>query len=894
MVQNVTEIVVSSSEEIKGAVAALIQAGGGTLKLAASDTPYDINLTSIGDVDAPVTITSLDPDNPAVIATTYLSRAKGLTLDNLAFETQQADGVQDIRILNSSDITISNSVMQGIADGFWEPGTGTTKGDDLMLVRDSSDVTITGNTVSGYFNGIGLLDNTGVTITGNDISGIQGDGIRGGGQTELVISGNYIHDFYGTLQSITHTDMIQLWGTYTKSPNSNVTISDNVLFSGDGVATQGIFIRNETFGGDAASSGYFTNFTITNNIVYNGAPNGIAVSDVDGLVLEGNSLIWDSDALAYSSAGSTGNSSAPWIVLNNLEDSSVTGNIAGKLSNSDGSAGLVSGSNYVISYGDGNALNDNYAGNQFLIGDQGVVSPVDLLVDPDSALSGSYGAAPAMPWLAEENGWVLGMDVDVWDDADLAVTLTARVYDESGALVDLGDATVSWTFSDGTTLTGSEVTYLFDSAGDKNVTMAVIDSSGAEVATSRDITVKDPVLFSLNFDDNVIDQGSRGTSATLTDPEGIAYVGSVDGSAFHLTDGTAVSVAGSQSYLHDLDRFQIDLDLRTDNPADTGTVLEMYGAFRLSMTQNGGLSFTLRTDAGYYTLQTSGTVLLDQDWHAISVSYDDSVGLLQLYSDGSLLTQTEAHGSTTSSTSGSFLVGSFTQTTADTVIDNLVFSEPDSAAAKAELGTLEDTGQDQAVATPDKADIFLFDFEFEDGVTDSSSYATTATIDGKSSGALISDGLDGSAFHMDADTRLALDRFTSQIKDLDNFDLGLSVRKDAADGSGVLVEAYKSFDLKVLDSGALVLQLTSSDGTSIKITSDAGAISDTDWHDVDVSFKDGTVALTLDDAVVGEADVSGHALDLTYWGLGLGAAWSGNLNSTVDNFHMTTSIDSFS
>ncbi|MFV0244794.1 MAG: hypothetical protein ACK5IB_07235, partial [Qingshengfaniella sp.] len=222
-------LTVSSSEEIATAVKSLISKGGGTLYLTAGGGPYKVALAAIGRADAPVTITAADPENPPVIFETNIHTSRNITLDGLRFETLPDGDSKDIRIVASQDITVSNSVMQGRADGFYTgPGGSATLGRDLFFIRDSGDVSVFGNTIEGYFHAFGVLDSVGLEIRDNDISGIQGDGLRGGGIRNSVISGNYMHDFYGTPQSVNHQDMIQLWGSFAKSANRNVTISGNV------------------------------------------------------------------------------------------------------------------------------------------------------------------------------------------------------------------------------------------------------------------------------------------------------------------------------------------------------------------------------------------------------------------------------------------------------------------------------------------------------------------------------------------------------------------------------------------------------------------------------------------------------------------------------------------
>lgn len=896
-----TSITVSSSDEIFDAVAALVAAGGGTLKLAASDIPYNIDLSYAGSDTAPVTITSADPDDPAIIATTEIYRSKGIALDGLRFETGTTDGQQDIQITQSRSISITNSTMQGVADGFWDPDSEATRGDDLILIRDSDTIVFSNNTVSGYFHGIGLLNNVDVTIANNDISGIQGDGIRGGGQTSLLIENNYLHDFYGTLQSVTHTDMIQLWGSYTDSPNTDVTITGNVLFSGDGAATQGILIRNEVFGEDSASGGYFQDITITNNIIYNGARNGIYVADTAGLVVEDNSLFWDMDAVTQSDSGSTPGTSSPWLNFYNIESGTVTGNISGNISG-DGTLVPEAGSNLTAVYGSANEQNANYIGELVMAYDTVTALPQDFLIDPDSDIYGVYGANPAMPWLVDdaEDSLALAVDVDLWSDHLLAVTLTAHAYDAAGTEINFDTATVVWRLADGTELTGRTVDVAFDTYGETPIEMIVTTAEGETTSLSRVLELQDPILVALDFEGDLEDQGSRDTTSYLTGSETAAYVTGHDGNGFHLTDGTQVQVERTTSYIHGLNRFQIDMDLRTDDPDGGGTLLEMFGAFGLDLEDGGALSFWLQTDAGKFEVVSNAGILGDTDWHTISVIYDSSAESLQIVGDGVVLAETTATGTTSQDTIYPLVLGSSFNSAADAVFDNLVFSKPASYEALVRLGELEpdsdvgsDTGTDVTTGTetdPPTNDSFLFEFEFEDGLYDSSLQNTRANISGVSSGALDVAGVDGSGMKIGANTTLNINRENDHISDLDSFVLGISVQKDSADGSGGLMTIHNTLDLDVLEDGALRFWMATDTGNTYGMLTEAGLLSDTEWHEVELQYsdEDDQLLLLLDGTVVGSTEATGTAPQISYWGLEIGDSWKGSLEATVDNLYMST------
>lgn len=141
-----------------------------------------------------------------------------------------------------------------------------------------------------------------------------------------------------------------------------------------------------------------------------------------------------------------------------------------------------------------------------------------------------------------------------------------------------------------------------------------------------------------------------------------------------------------------------------------------------------------------------------------------------------------------------------------------------------------------------------------------------------------------------ANTTLNLNRENSHISDLDNFALGISVQKDSADGSGGLMTIHKTLELDVLEDGSLRFWMATDTGNTYGILTEAGLLSDTAWHDVELQYSDEEelLQMLLDGTVVGSAEATGTAPQISYWGLEIGDSWKGSLESTVDNLYMST------
>ncbi len=218
-----------------------------------------------------------------------------------------------------------------------------------------------------------------------------------------MISDNYMHDFYGATQSSNHSDMIQIWGTGAKILNQNIEISGNTLDAADGAATQSIFIRNENFGANEPSGGYFQNIQIFDNFIHNGHYHGIGVSEIENLEIYNNTILWNTDAKMVAGPGEPGLTSPPWIRAANSINITLENNVGGNIYTYDAKGTLVENGNYIINYNDPGS--DGYVDNHFY-DVTGYTSLEDLQVLPDSPLYGVTGAPQS--WM----GWD-GYDNDV-------------------------------------------------------------------------------------------------------------------------------------------------------------------------------------------------------------------------------------------------------------------------------------------------------------------------------------------------------------------------------------------------------------------------------------------------------------------------------------------------
>jgi Ca2+-binding RTX toxin-like protein len=306
-------ISVSTSSELLSAISKA--KAGDTISLK-SGTYNGINLSNVN-VAGNVTITSANADKPAVLGDLMIKNSSGFTFSNLEFAPQSVDRAYTFQVLNSSNINFSNLNVHGPAG---EVGYDSSP----FMIRNSSNVSVTNSDFSHLWHGINMLDSTGVTLVGNSFQDIRTDGIRGGGNSNVVISDNYFTNFVP--QTGDHPDAIQLWTGGTTSSASNITITDNVVYRGDGAAVQGIFLR------DQVGTVPYQNVTVTGNLIVGGMGNGISLDHVIGGVVSNNTVAGLNDDKSWVMVkNSTGvavdhNSATTYLLDDNNSNVAITNN----------------------------------------------------------------------------------------------------------------------------------------------------------------------------------------------------------------------------------------------------------------------------------------------------------------------------------------------------------------------------------------------------------------------------------------------------------------------------------------------------------------------------------------------------------------------------------------
>lgn len=271
---------------------ALSTAKSGDVIQLAAGTYSGVILSNIN-IAGNVTIKSADPLHQAVLTDLAVKGSSGLTFTGLNLNNPNAAVTDAFQVCKSSNIVLDHLKVQG------PNNIGSGNEVSLMMVRDSSNVTVKDSDFSNGLHGLSLLNNTGVTIANNLFHNLRTDGIHGGGNSNISIAQNTFTNFYPAAGD--HPDAIQLWTDNTTTSATNISITDNLVVRGSGSAIQGVFMR------DISGTLPFKNVTITGNMFAGTMFNGISVDHVSGGTIANNTVAGYVGEPAYITAtNSTG------------------------------------------------------------------------------------------------------------------------------------------------------------------------------------------------------------------------------------------------------------------------------------------------------------------------------------------------------------------------------------------------------------------------------------------------------------------------------------------------------------------------------------------------------------------------------------------------------------
>ena len=575
--------------------------------------------------DKTITITSADPDDPAIFDGLTVRNASNLALEGLKFDfkTDASTSVSAIpfRVDQSSDIAIRDSSFTGDDyKGSDASLAGYGAGFGLRIIR-SENVTLEGSDFSGFRVATSFSSSQGLTVRNNDYTDISGDALKFASIQGALIEGNRVGDFRTNPGDTFHRDMIQFLTSGTDTPSSDIVIRDNVLHSGAGPFTQSIFMGNEMVAfGRAGREMFYRDILIEDNVIYNAQAHGITIGSTDGLTIRNNTVLHNTAAGDHKSVHIP--------KINVSSDSlrvSITDNITDSIGGSPQAAWKISGNLFVQRT---DVLGDGYYNDLFVAANR-----------PDAPLE----ALQALPGGLVERLNV-GADMTRFDPTPDSLTALARAaQDGNTKIFDAGlsadpsgllgnKAVYRWDFGDGNTGTGMVVRHTYDSPGDYEVVLTATRGGQSDsftfTAQSADLT-----LLSLRF-------GAAGrpddTSSYDIPTEILGRAAPQENGSFHLADGNYISIERDVStHLHALDEFTLSFSLQRDGiTAGTGRIMQIKSSWGVEMDSSGRLVFEVTNNAGKTFKLTSDTAITDTRWHDVRITYDADDGVASMHIDG--------------------------------------------------------------------------------------------------------------------------------------------------------------------------------------------------------------------------------------------------------------------
>lgn len=865
-------ITVHNSYELAVAINELSKGSGGTIEVVNGGEPYALSRYQVGPEVGEINVVAANPADPPVFEQIKLVQSQNITFSGLTFDsTNSTLPGKDLEILDSNSITFENNVFANSANGFYD-GTNPdiSKGSSFALVRDSEDFSFFDNDVSGYYQGLAVIDSVGTQIIGNSFTKMTGDGVRLSGVQDTLVEGNTFSDFYGTSQDLNHSDMIQVWSaSYNTLNTEDLVIRGNFLNSNGGAATQSIFIKNETYGstGDA-----FLNITIEDNTIYNGHLHGVAIYDTIGVVVENNTLLWDKEAAMRSTPNSAGQSTAPEIRLYDVVDGTVSGNITANVLKGNNEAF----SNAIVTYE--NPAKDSYYNNNFVnASDGGDLDIRDISLRSTSVWVDTYGSSAVQPDAR------VGPLTAVISQSYKAGSVSTYVYDGTYSFGPAGvlpeDETLYiWTFSDGTVLEGPQVTHTFAEAGAEDVTLTITTPSGSTSVTRVTSVVPD-ALISLDFDEGVQDSSTYAT--TVAEVGARDSVAGVEGEGFQLTGSNKLQIERENAHLQKMTTFTMDLSLKLDEGGDVGTFVHMHKTLRAEVTEEGEIIFTLTTTDGSFQAVTPAGTLNDTDWHDVTVTFSESYGGLKIYVDNLLAAQVDATGIVApDGTLYDLVLGDSWNPSLQGTID-------DFSITRSIPENLQDDDLDAPLIGP-PVDMLL-ELDFEDGAFDISGQDTAVRVKTPGDDALVV-GVSGQGFYLDGNNKVIVDRNEEQFHELESFSVAMSLATPEGGESGTFIHIHKALNAQILEDGSLKLNVTTTDGR-FEVVTEPGLLSDEEWQRVVIVFdgsEDGRgLEIHMNGVMVARSEASG-ALDYSgTYHLVFGNTWKDSAELAIDDVIIT-------
>lgn len=884
-VSNAAELQTALSQATSGDKITLQQGDYGALVLTDQD---------FGTVDAPVTIVSADPGAPAIISGLDLKNVSGLRFENVTFDYTFAEGdnpewADPFTLSQCENIAFHDTVFDGdLTEGRNDIVDGSPAGFGLKLAY-CDGVSVTESTFSGFFKAFHVFYSTDTTFSGNEVTEIRSDGLNFVASQGILVENNHIHSFHVLEGGDDHRDMIQFWTEGTDVPSSDIVIRSNLLDVGTGGYTQSIFMLNEMVERHktAGEEMYYQDITIENNVIVNSHFHGITVGASDGVIVRNNSVLRNPDGQQELGEGDI---STPFISVSGMSKNvTIENNLTGGLRGPRDQADWTVENNHVVQ--DRDPGQPNYYGDIF-IGGAMDRSPDKLVLRPDSDLA-QTGAGAEDNQYTGQSETLSAMFVSE-APAGFNVRFDARLSTDADGQLDESDALFLWDFGDGTSGTSQIPTHTYAEPGIYEVTLTVIDDTGARATTRSQVVVEGSKLLSFDAADghfvmygaagmrgidlsgDMLDEPEQATVLTENSLSLSQAVPTLDQPDLFVDEPLSPLKIGRSHEAVELERWQVDRLFGAENfsidftlrntgiTGGTGEVLRVHQVVEVHVDAKGEVIAKLMPGSDQEVrLQTEGANLTDGAWHDLTVQFDSDTGLFSILQGGVLI----AEGATNldevpSAQHWGLAIGAPWGRAFEGEISDLKIQ-----VDLADLG-VPDIGSGPALL-PELDDSFLLqDGRILDGSTNLPDRA----------------GMDET---LDIGTRqyAVIDRDTlSEFHGAEAFNINFELRSDKASGNwGEVLRVHEALEIWVSDTGELVAKVFPGQANEVRLVSSSGSLYDQNWHDISLRYDStqDVFQILIDGQLEAEGNAPADMPEMRYWGFTLGASWAPGFDGQI-------------
>ncbi|MDF2368161.1 LamG-like jellyroll fold domain-containing protein [Sneathiella sp.] len=850
-----TTITVSNSAQLS---AALNSATGGETIVLNSGYYGDLNIYNT-DFNSEVTITSANPNNMAVFETITLNNSSNITLDAIELDFNPTVNTYShesgVLITNSSDITIRNSHIEG--DIATQDGVGSVAGYPVgrgITAEYSQNITFENNDISYFQKGIILIEAENIDVLNNSIENLRLSHIAGADVHDVNIDGNYFGAVtpYNYGGAGDHGDYIHFWILDGQQQNSSdIVITDNFFAEAEGDRMMGIYLEDHW-----DTSAYFADVEIDNNVFHLADHQTILVEGAQGLDITNNTLL--------QSSGEPND--APGVVLTlGVKNAVITDNIfSAPIAELSNDIQIVSESNNIIVQST-NPNGSNYVGNLF----------VDALsYNPDlSDLQQAYNLNTG---------------------ADLTEAGTGTVNDD--------DDDNNNTPEEPTNETPEEPV---DETPEEPTNETPEEPSNPTPPTDDNTEPTTPVETTVLI--NAAMNGSAANSAdansdddTVTNSVSFEQVG--NRAAAKLNDGVIIYDANDKFINNDA--YTLTFDFKKEAGAEDASGYAIYYSSSFVVKINAdSIMAAIVTSKGTNWVTIDDVDINNTDWHQMTLTFSGEAGEAVFYVDGEeVATVSGLEGATqTGSAWHDFYVGGEFGDSFDGLVDNVMFAQgaitADQATESYEAmldGTetpneepvdetpeepeepVDETPEEPVDETPEEPEEPVDETpeepvdetpeEPEEPVDDDTGNSDIPALDEE----LEIAALDESAANIgDGIINLGMD---DEYFGMDDFTASVTFALDGLDdGRQRLLWNHINYGVQVEDDDLVIY--FAEDGGQLKVYTFENAITDTDWHDVQLVLDDSadTFSIFLDgQALQVDNAVTGSIADASWWNVTVG------------------------